>query len=99
MKNIIPTQKEGNQLDCFESVEFSNTHIANQAFIKAAYNLLSINDWHKIAEVPAAVFQLVDSDGSSLERPLQLHDYIRIDIPGPGLPRTKGYDWVNVVNT
>ncbi|WP_447767744.1 hypothetical protein [Sphingobacterium faecium] len=98
MKNIIPTQKEGNQLDCFESVEFSNTHIANQAFIKAAYNLLSINDWHKIAEVPAAVFQLVDSDGSSLERPLQLHDYIRIDIPGPGLPRTKGYDWVNVVN-
>lgn len=98
MKNIIPTQKEGNKLDCFETVEFANTEIANQAFIKAAYNLLSINDWHHIAELPAAVFQLVDTAGANLERPLQLHDYIRIDIPGPGLPRTKGYDWVNVVH-
>ncbi|MEN5231719.1 hypothetical protein [Sphingobacterium faecium] len=98
MKNIIPTQKEGNKLNCFESVEFSNTETANQAFIKAAYNLLSINDWHSITEVPAAVFQLVDSNGVLLKRPLQLHDYIRIDIPGPGLPRTEGYDWVNVIH-
>lgn len=98
MKNIIPTQKEGNKLDCFETVEFSSTEIANQAFIKAAYNLLSINDWHHIAALPAAVFQLVDTNGEIINRPLKLHDYIRIDIPGPGLPRTDGYDWVNVVH-
>ncbi|MDH5826818.1 hypothetical protein [Sphingobacterium faecium] len=98
MKNIIPTQKEGNKLDCFETVEFSTTEIANWAFIKASNNLLAINEWHHIAELPAAVFQLVDHRGLKLERPIQLHDYIKIDIPGPGLPRTEGYDWVNVVH-
>ncbi|AIM37255.1 hypothetical protein KO02_11550 [Sphingobacterium sp. ML3W] len=98
MKNIIPTQKEGNKLDCFETVEFSTTEIASEAFIVASHNLLAINDWHHIAELPAAVFILVDNKGNTLHRPLQLHDYIKIDIPGPGLPRTKGYDWVNVVH-
>lgn len=98
MKNIIPTQKEGNKLDCFETVEFSTTEIANRAFVKAANNLLAINEWHHIAELPSAVFQLVDHSGLKLERLMQLHDYIKIDIPGPGLPRTDGYDWVNVVH-
>ncbi|UXD70884.1 hypothetical protein [Sphingobacterium faecium] len=98
MKNIIPTQKEGNKLDCFESVEFSTTEIASKAFMVACINLLAINDWHRIAEIPAAVFKLVDRRGVELHRPLQLHDYIKIDIPGPGLPRTKGFDWVNVVH-
>src|SRR5690606_41477456 len=27
---------------------------------------------------------------------VQKRDYIRIDIPGPGLPSAKGYDWVQV---
>ena len=98
MKNIIPTQKEGNKLDCFESVELTTTELANEAFSIASKNLLDINDWHRIAEIPAAVFKLVDSQGVELQRPLHLHDYIKIDIPGPGLPRTKGFDWVNVVH-
>lgn len=82
MKNIIPTQKEGNKLDCFETVEFTSTEIASEAFIIASYNLLAVNEWHKIAELPAAVFKLVDNNGLELHRPLQLHDYIKIDIPG-----------------
>lgn len=98
MKNIIPTQKEGHKLDIFETVEFATTELANEAFIIASYNLLSVNEWHHIAEVPATIFQLVDKKGITLHRPLQLHDYIKIDIPGPGLPRTKGYDWVHVVH-
>ncbi|UIR57267.1 hypothetical protein LZQ00_05485 [Sphingobacterium sp. SRCM116780] len=98
MKNIIPKQKEGNKLDCFETVEFSTTENADQAFKIAKQNLLEINSWHIIAAIPAATFQLVDTTGQPLERIIQLHDYIKIDIPGPGLPRTEGYDWVNVVH-
>jgi hypothetical protein len=98
MKNIIPEQKEGKQLDCFETVDFESTALADSAFDTVCYDLSRVNHWYELAEIPATTFQLTDHSGVSIDRPLAIHDYIRLDIPGPGLPSSEGYDWVNVVN-
>lgn len=98
MKNIIPEQKEGKKLDCFESVDFESTAIADIAFDSACFHLSQVNQWYQLATIPATTFQLTDHQGLPIDRPLKLHDYIRLNIPGPGLPSSAGYDWVNVVN-
>lgn len=98
MKNIIPEQKEGKKLDCFESVDFESTMIADAAFDRACAHLARVNHWYELAGIPATTFQLTDNSGHHIDRPLALHDYIRLNIPGPGLPSSSGYDWVNVVN-
>lgn len=98
MKNIIPQQKEGKKMDCFESVDFESTSLATDAFALACGHLAQPNNWYELASIPASTFQLHDKDGHPVQRNLQLHDYIRLDIPGPGLPSSQGYDWVNVVN-
>lgn len=98
MKNIIPEQKEGKKLDCFESVDFESAAMADLAFETVCTYLLDVNYWYELAKIPATTFQLTDSNGFPIDRPLALHDYIRLNIPGPGLPSSEGYDWVNVVN-
>ena len=98
MKNIIPEQKEGKRLDCFESIDFESETIASLAFDAAKENLLAVNKWFELADIPATIFQLTDGYGNPIDRTLRLHDYIRLNIPGPGLPSSDGYDWVNVVN-
>ena len=40
--------------------------------------------------------QLVSAAGEELNRNLQMGDYFRIDIPGPGSSAGDGYDWVCV---
>ncbi|APU97562.1 hypothetical protein K2F45_13940 [Sphingobacterium siyangense] len=98
MKNIIPEQKEGKQLDCFESLEFPSEAIADLAYTSAINNLRKVNHWYELAQIPSTVFQLTTGYGTPIDRLLELHDYIRLDIPGPGLPSSNGYDWVNVVS-
>lgn len=98
MKNIIPEQKEGKHLDCFESLEFPSEAIADLAYDLAINNLRKVNYWNELAQLPATVFQLTAGYGTPIDRLLELHDYIRLDIPGPGLPSSDGYDWVNVVS-
>jgi hypothetical protein len=98
MKNIIPEQKEGKHLDCFESLEFASEAIADLAYISAINNLRKVNHWYELAQIPSTVFQLTTGYGTPIDRLLELHDYIRLDIPGPGLPSSHGYDWVNVVS-
>ncbi|WP_336836172.1 MULTISPECIES: hypothetical protein [Sphingobacterium] len=98
MKNIIPEQKEGKHLDCFESLEFASEAIADLAYTSAINNLRKVNHWYELAQIPSTVFQLTTGYGTPIDRLLELHDYIRLDIPGPGLPSSNGYDWVNVVS-
>lgn len=85
-------------MDCFESVDFQSTPLATDAFALAHDLLAQPNYWYELASIPASTFQLHDRDGRPVQRAIQLHDYIRLDIPGPGRPSSQGYDWVNVVN-
>lgn len=96
MKERIPPQFEGKTLDYSKTVDFSSTAQAIQYFYYASTKLLDINNWHHITKGPSAEFCVVSPDGNSADRRVQKGDFIRIDIPGPGLPSADGYDWVQV---
>ena len=96
MKQDIPQQTEGKKLDLHESREFSTTKEAEVFYAIVKNRLLNINSWYHLAELPSASFQHLDHHGHKvLEIPVE-GDYIRIDIPGPGLSSTGGYDYVQI---
>lgn len=96
MKNIIPPHTEGKKLDCFETIDFADEAAARRFYEQAQQRLLRVQDWMNITAIPSASFCLVDGQNSELDRPVETGDFIRIDIPGPGLPSSNGYDWVRV---
>ncbi|MDC8103153.1 hypothetical protein MTQ00_01250 [Chryseobacterium sp. B21-037] len=57
-----------------------------------------MNQWREYSGALTADFKLYGSKGKPLDRPPEIDDYIRIDIPGPGEKEAKGYDWVQIVN-
>ncbi|MCL8000549.1 hypothetical protein M8994_20370, partial [Brucella sp. 21LCYQ03] len=95
-KIMIPEHKKGKRVDCSSSTEFSTGEEAKQFFLVAKERLLDINDWNEVAVLPSSVFQLADSNGAHLEREAQEGDLVKIDILGPGLPSSDGYDWVRI---
>jgi len=96
MNGDIPRQFEGKSLDCYKSVTLHSREQAELFYERVKTRLLDVNHWDKIAELPSATFTIKDTAGHTLNRPVQEGDYIQIDIPGPGLPSSKGYDWVQV---
>src|SRR5690606_651289 len=96
MAEQIPEQIEGKAFDYFKSVDFSTATEANQLFEKAKIRLLDVNHWDDTTGTPSATFKIKDEHGLELDRLVQQGDYIQIDIPGPGLPSSEGYDWVRV---
>ncbi|HMR18104.1 MAG TPA: hypothetical protein PKA53_02290 [Sphingobacterium sp.] len=96
IKKDIPPQYTGKTVDYHKSVDFSSTYEADRFFNEVKLKLVHVNDWHHITEGPSAEFCIVDAGGNLLERTVEKGDRIRIDIPGPGLPSAKGYDWVQV---
>lgn len=96
MENNIPKQVEGKSLDCFKSVDLPSHEQAMTFFEHIKSKLLDVNNWNEITKTPSATFTIMDALGQTMERQIQKGDYIRIDIPGPGLPSAQGYDWVHV---
>lgn len=97
MKNLAPHQVQGKQVDLSHSKVFTANAEAIACFRRAYQRLLHPNGWHTLCGVLSAAFCLCDADGNPLPRPAEIHDYIRIDIPGPGPTAGGGYDWVQVV--
>lgn len=98
MKNIIPPHTQGKKLDCFSSIELDNPTEARRFYTVAQRRLLHVQDWATITAIPSATFKLLDSEANATDRPAAVGDLIRIDIPGPGLPSSQGYDWVRVTD-
>lgn len=96
MENNIPKQIEGKSLDCFNSISLPSLSEAVIFFKRIKNKLLAVNNWNGITKTPSATFTIKDALGQTLDRNVQKGDYIRIDIPGPGLPSAEGYDWVQV---
>jgi len=94
--SLIPFQYTGKASNTSYSIEAHSNREAQQIFLNARNNLLHINWWHELAGSATAVFQLTDSTGREVDRVVQVGDYLRIDIPGPGEPNGDGYDWVRV---
>lgn len=96
MKNIIPPHQDGKKLDCFDTIEFASPAEAQAFYGVARQRLLHVQRWAAITDIPSATFRLLDSQNQEPDRPAAVGDFIRIDIPGPGLPSSNGYDWVRV---
>lgn len=96
MKNTIPEQHVGKKLDYSRILICSNEYTADEAFEVIKRKIEDVNQWHKVADSPSAIFQNMDSQNNTIQRELKEGDYIRIDIPGPGLPSADGFDWVQV---
>ncbi len=96
MEKNIPKQVSGKSLDCFKTVNLSSQEEATRFFERIRSRLLDVNRWNEITKAPSATFTIKDASSRTMERMVQKRDYIRIDIPGPGLPSAKGYDWVQV---
>ena len=96
MKNPIPAQYEGKQLDLNAGRDLNDEESSKQFYELVKKRLLRAFEWYDIAEIPAATFTLSDEHGAEILREMRVGDVIRIDIPGPGNPKGDGYDWVRV---
>ena len=93
---IVPAQYTGRQIEAEASVELKNEIEATAFYGIVKGRLLNVNNWHNIAGIISAKFQLVNVSGEEVDRNVQKGDYVRIDIPGPGSSAGDGYDWVCV---
>ena len=96
MKHFIPAQHEGKDMDISDSVEFENEILARNFYLEAKNRLLTINNWNEVAKVPVSTFEHLDTFGQHSEERPQEGDFVKIDIPGPGLWSTSGYDYVQI---
>ncbi len=91
---IVPAQYTGKEIEAEASVELKDDNAAKIFFDAVKERLLRVNNWHRIAGIISARFQLIDANGEEVNRNAAKGDYLKIDIPGPGSKEGGGYDWV-----
>jgi hypothetical protein len=93
---LIPMNVSGREINTERSVVCNSEEAARTLYSQAVQKLLNVNQWHEVAGVLSAKFQLVDANGKEITREVREGDYVKIDIPGPGSKTGGGYDWVHV---
>ena len=93
---IVPQQYTGTAIEVDANIELKNIEEARAFYNVAKNRLLQVNNWHHIAGIISAKFQLMDANGSEAGRHAARNDFLKIDIPGPGSKEGGGYDWVLV---
>ncbi len=94
---FIPENTTGKALDLIETVTESSLEEAVATFKRASSRLQNPPLWHQLSGAElSANFELKDGDDTSPQRLVNVNDFIRIDIPGPGPVAGNGYDWVQV---
>ncbi len=95
----IPPQKDGGFSDNEHEKILGSTWEAKQQFDWASKKLFDINKWSEWCEnMLSANFSLYNKYGHPVKRLAELHDYVKIDIPGPGSIDGGGFDWVQIKN-
>ena len=93
----VPVQKKGAFHDTESKRSFESEELVANHFEILKDRFFCIHRWKEYGGDLSADFRLFDCDGSYVERMPRKGDYIRIDIPGPGDIKAKGYDWVEVM--
>ena len=93
----VPVQKKGAFHDTESKRSFESAELVANHFEILKDRFFSIHRWKEYGGDLSADFRLFDCVGSYVERMPRKGDYIRIDIPGPGDIKAKGYDWVEVM--
>jgi hypothetical protein len=96
MKNQIPEQHEGGQLDTVAKTDFPSVQEAKAFYQIAKNRLLNVSCWAQICKVPLSTFTLTDATGQEVIKEAEEGDYLKIDIPGPGTHAGDGFDWVRI---
>ena len=82
--DIVPNQESGKAIDAVSSVELADENDARNLFEDVRKRLQNVNEWKQYAGNLSAEFQLVDTNGTEVQREPAKGDYLKIDIPGPG---------------
>lgn len=88
----VPVQKKGAFHDNESKRSFEYAELVANHFEILKDRFFSIHRWKEYGGDLSADFRLFDSYGSYVDRMPRKGDYIRIDIPGPGDIKAKGYD-------
>ncbi|WP_207493615.1 hypothetical protein [Aridibaculum aurantiacum] len=92
----LPKQEVGAKTDIEASETLLDAAEARQFYQEARQRFLDVNRWHDLTGLMTASFQITDENGNDVNRPIQVRDHFKIDIPGPGNSTGDGYDWVQV---
>ena len=95
-QDIIPENETGKQVDLFEEIELGSNEDAVSAYNTARERLLNPAIWKTITGAAAADFEAADVEDLSEPKRVSVGDYIKIDLPAPGLSAGDGHDWVRV---
>lgn len=93
----VPKQYKGAYHDTESRKHFDDAAVLSRQFEMIRDRFFNINCWKEFCGEMSSDFRLFNKAGVYAERMPQEGDYIRIDIPGPGDFREKGYDWVRIV--
>ncbi|MGJ1317152.1 hypothetical protein ACR776_01195 [Sphingobacterium spiritivorum] len=96
MKHEIPIQQTGRSMDASESICFPEKVDAKDFYEIVRNRLLRIDKWYALAELPMASFIQIDQNGQETTDLPKVGNFIKIDIPGPGLSSTRGFDFVRI---
>lgn len=93
---IIPVQYSGKEVEVEASELLQDRNAAITFYNEVKQRLLNVNNWHHVAGIISAKFQVTDHSGKDVYRNVEKGDYLKIDIPGPGSKEGDGFDWVLV---
>src|SRR3954451_17073447 len=93
---IIPANYTGKTIEAEAWAEMKDDTEAKNFYGIVKERLLNVNEWHHVAGMVSATFQLIDKSGKRVKRNAEKGDYIKVDIPGPGSKEGDGYDWVYI---
>lgn len=94
----IPKHINGESSDIVNMICKENESLASAHFNEVKERLISVNKWHSYSDDIKASFYLVDSNDKLHSKGFEIGNYIKIDIPGPGNPIGKGFDWTEITS-
>ncbi len=87
----VPAHTQGVASNASARRSFGTEAEARDAFERQKNTLLDVGNWTRLSGFENASFDLCDANGRQVNRPPQVGDFVRIDIPGPS-----GHDWVRI---
>ena len=94
----IPTQSKGGFHDTVNMYCAENQREADIFYNRLRSRLEAVNAWETYSDKVKTGFALFQPGTRNTTTALEEGNLIRIDIPGIGNPRGKGYDWTKIVD-
>ena len=96
LEALVPENREGKAVDIEHSITEENLQDAITMFRLAYSRIIYPAIWKSLAGAGTASFSIWKAGSSEVQRHVQINDFLRIDIPGPGPVAGEGFDWVKV---